>query len=403
MTRLMPAALAVLFLFSACDSTSDNADPDPPAAPDVLLVTTVPDQTGQSGSSFVQTISLDDGNVTDADAFEQTFFVYAHARGDEVITTQNIAGDEMTRYVRGADGELSEAGRLTLPAGAAASNVVWASDTRAYVSMLFSGQLLAFNPQTMTEIETIDLTALGIARNPANADDTNPEPGVMIVSGGKLYVGLQQFVAPFASANGIDIAVFDAATGAFERVISSPNSASPGRYGFNQTMFVDENGDLYVYGIASFGFIPGQRPGFLRIRSGATEFDDYFLDTSAISLPVPGGETGTMNGMVYGGDGFVYGTIEVLSGRSNPPNYLTDFNWQPVRFNLAQGTGEVLPIAAGNGFSTGVGLIDGRVLFGLSTPAASGIYAYDLATNQAEADPIVTISSQPQVILGFDN
>ncbi|MEM0962370.1 MAG: hypothetical protein AAGK21_07560 [Bacteroidota bacterium] len=403
MTRFLPAALAAVLVLSACDSGTDEPEPEP-AVPDVLLVTTVPDQTGQSGSSFVQTISLDQETVTNANAFEQTFFVYAHQRGDEVITTQNIAGDEMTRYVRGADGALTETGRLTLPAGGVGSNVVWASDTRAYVSLLFAGQIIAFNPQTMTEIETLDLTTLGIARNPANPDDTNPEPGVMLVSGGKLYVGLQQFVAPFASANGIDVAVFDAATGAFERVISSDNSAAPGRYGFNQTMFVDENGDLYVYGIASFGFVPGQRPGFLRVRSGETEFDPtYFLDTSAISLPVEGGATGTLNGMVYGGDGFVYGTIEVIAGRSNPPNFLTDFNWQPVRFNLAQRTGEVLPVPIGNGFSTGVGLIDGQVLFGLSTEAASGIYAYDIATGQAGSDPIVTVSGQLQAVLGFDN
>ncbi|MEM1055411.1 MAG: hypothetical protein AAGI52_07780 [Bacteroidota bacterium] len=403
MTRFLPAALAALLVLSACDSGTDEPEPEP-AVPDVLLVTTVPDQTGQSGSSFVQTISLDQGTVTNANAFEQTFFVYAHRRGDEVITTQNIAGDEMTRYVRGADGALTETGRLTLPAGGSGSNVVWASDTRAYVSLPFTGQIIAFNPQSMTPLDTLDLTTLGIARNPANPQDTNPEPAVMLVSSGKLYVGLQQFVAPFASADGIDIAVFDAATGTFERVISSGNSGGPGRYGFNQTMFVDENGDLYVYGIASFGFVPGQRPGFLRIRSGETEFDPtYFLDTSTISLPVEGGDTGTLNGMVYGGDGFVYGTIEVIAGRSNPPNFLTDFNWQPVRFNLAQQTGEVLPVPIGNGFSTGVGLIDNQILFGLSTEAATGIYAYDLATGQATADPIVTVSGQLQALIGFDD
>ena len=54
----------------------------------------------------------------------------------------------------------------------------------------------------------------------------------------------------------------------------------------------------------------------------------------------------------------------MLAGRTNPPNYLTDFNLQPVRFNLAQQTGEMLPLPAGNGFSTAVSLMDGRVLFG---------------------------------------
>ncbi|MEO1074638.1 MAG: hypothetical protein AAFX41_01590 [Bacteroidota bacterium] len=407
MTRFTPTALvailALALVFSACD-TADSVDPDPvPIVPDVLLVTTVPDQTGQSGSSFVQTISLDQGSVTHDDAYEQTFFVYAHKWGNEVIVTQNIAGDEMVRYVRGGDGTLTETGRMTLPAGGVGSNVVWASATRAYVSLLFAGQLIVFNPQTMEEIDVIDLNTLGIARNPTNDEDTNPEPGVMAITGGKLYVGLQQFVAPFASASGVDVAVFDAATGAYERVIRSDDSASPGRYGFNQTMFVDQNGDLYVYGIASFGFAPGQSPGFLRIKNGETEFDDYFLDTSTISMPVEGGAIGTLNGMVYGSDGYVYGTVEVLAGRSNPPNYLTDFNWQPVRFNLAQQTGEMLPLPAGNGFSTAVSLMDGRVLFGLSTETARGIYAYDIATETATTEPVVTLAGQPQVVLAFDD
>ncbi|MEM9667068.1 MAG: hypothetical protein AAF970_19230, partial [Bacteroidota bacterium] len=75
----------------------------------------------------------------------------------------------------------------------------------------------------------------------------------------------------------------------------------------------------------------------------------------------------------------------------------------PVRFNLAERTGEVLPVPIGNGFSTGVSLIDGQVLFGLSTEAATGVYAYDTATGEVTPDPLVTISGQPQVVLGFDD
>jgi hypothetical protein len=72
---------------------------------------------------------------------------------------------------------------------------------------------------------------------------------------------LQQLVTGFSSASGADVAVFDLATDSLERVIHDYRATGPGRFGYNQTMFLDEAGDLYVYCIASYGFEPGQSPG----------------------------------------------------------------------------------------------------------------------------------------------
>ena len=402
MLRLLPLVLLALTLLVGCDS--DANEPDPIPTPNLIIANGVPDQSGQDGSTFIQAISLQTPSVTNANAIEQTFFAYIHVRGREVIVTQNTQGDVATRYVVGEDGLLNETGQLTLPAGGFSANVIWASDTRAFVSLVFAGQIIEFNPQTMTQTAVIDLTALGIARNPANPDDTNPEPAVMLLRNGKLYVGLQQFFAPFANADGVDIAVFDANTLAFERVISTERSAGPGRYGYNQTMFVDEAGDIYVYCTASFGFVPGQKSGFLRIRNGATEFDPtYFLDVSALNVPVDGGQIGTVGGNVVYHNGFAYGAAEIPAGRSNPPDYVRDFNWQPVRFNLSAGTVEVLPLPPGNGLSIGVELLDGQILFGMGTPTATGLFRYDPATQQATSEPIVTTSGVPQAVLRLDN
>ena len=223
-----------------CDS--DSNEPEPVPTPNLIIANGVPDQSGQDGSTFIQAISSQTPSVTNANAIEQTFFAYTHVRGREVIVTPNTQSDVATRYIVGEDGLLNQTGQLTLPAGGFSANVVWASDTRAFVSLIFAGQIIEFNPQTMTETAVIDLTTLGIARNPANPDDTNPEPGVMLLRDGKLYVALQQFFAPFANADGVDIAVFDINTLAFEQVISTELSGGPGRYGYNQTMFVDEAG-----------------------------------------------------------------------------------------------------------------------------------------------------------------
>ena len=63
----------------------------------------------------------------------------------------------------------------------------------------------------------------------------------------------------------------------------------------------------------------------------------------------------------------------------------------------------MLPLPAGNGFSTAVSRMDGRVLFGLSTETARGSYAYDIATETATTEPVVTLAGQPQVVLAFDD
>jgi hypothetical protein len=85
----------------------------------LLLAVSIPDQSGQNGSSFFQTVSLDQPSVTNANAFEQTFFPYAFTHGNTVIVLQGVYGDRAVRYVRVPDGKLSEGGHLDLPAGGA--------------------------------------------------------------------------------------------------------------------------------------------------------------------------------------------------------------------------------------------------------------------------------------------
>jgi hypothetical protein len=385
-------------------SCSDSGPTGPGAAQgDLLLVTSIPDQTGVNGSSFIQTAGLDRDQIGNADAHEQTFYPYASIHGNTVIVTQHSYGDQAIRYQRGADGRLVETGRLSLPPGGFGAGVAFASATKAYVAMTFAGRILIINPQTMTQTGEIDLTTLGIARNPANPNDRNPEPAALIVHNGKLHVGLQQLVTAYSSADGTDIAIIDVATDQFEQVVHDPRSAGPGRYGDNATMFVDELGDLYVYCVASFGFVPGQKAGLLRIRSGETGFDpDYFINLTDASVDVPGGRIGLLNGFAYGGDGFVYGIAELPTLASNPPQYATDRNFQPVRVRLDTGAVEALPIPRSNGIARGLTIHEGRVLFGLATATGVGVYSYDPVTRQASAAPVLRTSGDPTIVMSFD-
>jgi hypothetical protein len=405
MSRLTISRAACRALLLAAAAACADDTPTGPSAQfrgELLVITSIPDQSGVNGSSFVQTADLATSELRNTDAFEQTFFPYVSVSGGSAIVTQGSAGDQAVRYVRGADGRLTLAGRLSLPPGGFGASAVLAGETKGYVAVTFAGKIVTFDPRTMTATGEINLTALGIARNPSNPGDRNPEPAVLAVRDGKLYVALQQLVTAFSSADGADVAVFDVATDRFERVIRDTRAAGAGRYGYNQTMFVDEQGDLYVYCVASFGAMPGQRSGILRIRRGATEFDPgYFVSVNGATVGVTGGRIETLNGIGYAGNGTVYAIAQVPALQSNPPNYATDRAFQPVRIDLRTGRIDALPLPLSNGISAGVTFVGGKVVFGLSTRTGIGLYTYDPTPNVGSDAPVVRTTGDPTAVLAF--
>jgi hypothetical protein len=395
----LPAAL-LGFTVGCSDSPSG---PDEAGPGSFLLITSVPNQSGSDGASFVQTVGLDQPQVSNAGAFEQTFRPYPYVNGNDVILLQGYYGDQAARYVRGNDGRLTESGRMSLPPGSVGAGVVYASATKAYLALTNAGKVLIFNPQTMTSTGEIDLTTLGIARNPANPSDRNPEPVALAIRDGKLFVTLAQLVNNFASADGADIAVFDLATDRFEKVMRDSRTAACGTFGYYQSFFVDEQGDLYVYCIASYGFVPGQKGGILRVRRGQTEFDPgYFLNVTDAAVGVPGGRVGFMALPAYAGNGQMYGIAEVPALASNPPSYARDRNFQAVHVDLYARQITALPLPPGNGVGTGVAMSEGRVIFGLSTATGVGLYSYDPATGQASNGPVVTTAGDPTHLIAFE-
>lgn len=391
---------AILITIVAC-SDDTPTDPNTGAGDGSLLVAvSVPDQSGQNGSSFFQTVSLDQPSVTNTNAFEQTFFPYAFIRGNTAIVLQGVYGDQAVRYIRGADGRLTEAGHLELPAGGFAAGLAFASDTKAYISLAYLGRIIIFNPETMTKTGEIDLTTLGIARNPANPSDLNPEPAVMRIRDGKLYVTLAQVVTGYsASADGMDIAVIDVATDRYEQVIHDSRISSPGRYGFSDTLALDEQGDLYVYGHASFGNNPAQTSGILRIRSGTTTFDPNFMvNISAANFP--DGKIGLLN-VVFYHDGYLYATAGIPSLESNPPNYAADLAYVPLRIRLSTGTIEPLPLPRSTAYGNGITAVGEKIVYGLAAATGVGLFIYDLTTGTASPTPVVQTQGAPTIVLAF--
>lgn len=400
--KMKSAFLITIIALAAisCNTTNNGDENTETFRGDFVAVTSfITDANATQGSSFLQTADLDKP-IDNNNAYEIALSSYAHVNGTEIITTENIAGDLATRYVRDSDGHLTRDRQLTLPPNSFGSNVVWARPDKAYLSLFNLGKIWIFNPQTMEQTGEIDLTELDITRNSANSEDRNPDPAVMAIREGKLYVGLHQITSNFLSENGVDIAVIDIETDQFERVISDDRSASPGRYGFNSNMFVDEEGDLYIYNTASFGFVPNQRAGFLRIPKDSDAFDPgYFLDTTEFEPDVPGNRIATLLGLTYAGNGIVYAMAEVPALQSSPPNYSSDRYAQPVRIDLYEGTLEVLPLPRGTGGSIGIVIWEGAVYFGINAATGSGIYRYDPATGEGLETPVTPVSGALWVFL----
>lgn len=389
--RTMPlCVLALATIGAGCDDPAGSNNDI--TARDLVIVTNVISAT--SGAGFVSTISgLASANADNQRAHEIAPYPYVFVRNGVVMVTENGTTDLIKKFVPGADGHLVPAGQLALGAGAQPGAVFWASDTKAYVALVGLGRIAVINPQTMTLTRTIDISGPRFA-----IGDNNPDPGQLLLHGGKLYVALQQIMSGPVAHDTADVLVIDAAADTAERVIRDLRSAHAGGEANTQKMFVDENGDIYVVCIVSYGFGGSKPNGILRIRSGASTFDPtYFLDLKAMSTAA-GEYTDFINMAAYAGNGILYATANVPARMSNPPDFVNDYSFKALRIDLYNRTVSNIPLPLSNGYSAAVGLYQGKVLFGMSTRGGVGIFSYDPATGAVSNAPVVTTQGFPSAV-----
>jgi hypothetical protein len=331
------------------------------------------------------------GGYDNREAFEVASYSYVFARGRDLIVAQNLNSDEVLRFEHGADGGLSRGGSFSAPAQSVPMDVVFAGPDKAYVSLLFGGQVLAFDPRTMERRGEIDLTGPELAVAEPGSGDLNPEPGALGIRGGELYVGLAQKKNTILSHSGMYMGVVDIASDTLRTSFSDQRANLAQSGGEIDRVYLDERGDLYVYGGGSYGFDPEQSHGFLRIRGGQAEFDrSYLFNLNELSFDVPGGRIDYLNHLTYAGNGLVYAAGNVPSLVSNPPDYVNDFSFRLVELNLYEQTARVLPLPPSNGYSGAVAIEGDRLLAALAAREGVGIYTYDLVTNLASSAPVVT-------------
>jgi hypothetical protein len=331
------------------------------------------------------------GAYANGDAFEVASYSYAEVFGKSVLVSQNYQSDAILRFEIGADGKLTRAGMLQAPAQSVPSGMLFVSDEKAYVSLPGAGKVLVFNPTTMTLIKEIDFLGPTYAISEPGKDDQNPNPGALGMRDGTLFVALAQQATMYTNHKTMDVAIVDMATNTVEKVISDKRGlAQTG--GELDRIYLDDNGDLYVYGAASYGFDPTQAHGFLRIKAGETEFDQsYLFNLTEAQVAVPGGKVDYLNHMIYGGNGVAYCTGDVPALASSPPDYSRDFTMQPLAIDMRARTVTVLPLPTSNGYSGAVARYDeGHLIFALAAREGVGLYVFDLATRAPVMAPSVT-------------
>jgi hypothetical protein len=227
----------------------------------------------------------------------------------------------------------------------------------------------------------------------------------MELHNGKLYVACSQTTDGFTSAHPVQVLIIDVNNG--NNIVSATDSRSTWAGSINEqkSIFFDENGDMYIFCVASYGFGgPSQKCGFLRIKSGQTSFDPtYFFNVADYTIEgIAGGKVDYLQRMRYVGNGIVYSTGNIYALASNPPDYLKDRTYGSFKVDIINQTITKLDLPYSNGYAASVLPYEGKILWGLATATGVGIYAYDPSTNAGSTAPIVTTQGDPSIIEVFE-
>ncbi len=356
--------------------------------------------TAATPTAYVGTFKdLTIGNYTNAKAQQFTSYPFLSTYGDDVFVTQNRSGDQVVKYTRQSDGTLKETGRLTMPAASQPIHVVVESKDRAYCSLYNAGKIEVFNPTTLVKIETIDLTAFA-------KGDASPDPGVMTFREGKLYIGCSQTTDTYTSDKPAELLIIDTKNGNKVTSLTDARTTYCGNLDTPKSIFFDEKGDLYVYCIGSWGFYPGQKAGWLRIKKGESAFDkSYFFNTTDYQIEgIEGKKIDYLQHPMYYGNGIVYSAGNIPALASNPPDYVKGRTFGAFKVDIYNQTITKLNIPNSNGYAASVLCLpkDNKVLFGMSASQAVGLFEYNTATNTAGTTPLITTQGDPGVIEVFE-
>lgn len=310
--NLMLALAGTTLVFSACEKDPDPKVPTTDA--NIALATILPNPDGMTGAAYLQLIRDEfPQNTNNNNGIPIPYGgSYPIIEGNDIFVFPGYMGDsknELVKYTR-TNGQLSRTGTMKLPPNSSATNIVFASTGKAYLSMAGLGKIAIFDPTTMTQQGEIDLTSLGVS-------DSNPDPSAMLLRDGLLFVGLSQMVGgwiPPQDRPYSDIAIIDTQTDKLLKMITDKTSgiSMPTRPIDRYSIFMDEKKDIYISCMGGFGMVKGHNAGVLRIKAGETEFDPTYQWTIT-GTAISGKEktAGFISAIRYVGNGKAYAYINM--------------------------------------------------------------------------------------------
>lgn len=404
------SAIVVMAMFTACGNNGDDPTPGPtPGNKDfhgVVFATGITNPEGSSGNVYLQALpSLLPGTYDNSNSIPCGFgSIPIVTESGNVYTFPDYMGNtkaEINRYRIMNDGTWKKEGALSIPAGAAACNIVEASSEKAYVSLQGIGVVMVFNPTTMTKIADIDLNNL-------KQTDTRVAPAAMIIRDGKLFVGLNQMNAQYMpTRNNIELAMIDVKSDKVEKHIVNESlgmcfATRPIDAG---SIFMDENKDIYFNCVGSFGFVPGLNSGIARIKNGSTEIDSDFLirldKTEVAGLSTHHADY--ISRMCYDRNGLLYAYVSSNSldanAMTNPYIAMTNV---PVVIDLKQKTMTLInDMEISNPQGIAVAKHKNMIVFGSANKKATGFYTYNPDTKKV-AGPILQVKGNPCFFHSFE-
>lgn len=405
---ILPAIAMMAFVSSCSHNDEPTPNPDEPtgkAFKGIIFATGITNPEGNSGSVYMQSLpDMVPGNYDNSNAIPVGFgTVPIVAKSGNIYVLPDYMGNtkaEIACYRLYADGKWQKKGTMQIPPKAAACCVVELNSEKAYISLQGLGTVIVFNPTTMTRIAEIDLNGLKQA-------DTNVSPASMVIRDGKLFVGLNQMNAQYMpTRNNIELVMIDTKTDKVEKHIVNTSLGmsfatrpiDPG------SIFIDENNDIYINCIGSFGFIPQFHGGIARIKNGTTEIDpDYCIrldKTEVKGLPTKFADF--FSTFYYAGNGKVYTYVNSFAldskGIENP--YIS-FTNMPVVVDLKQKTMETIKgMDISNPQGIAISKHKNLIVFGSSNKKANGFYTYDPTTKKV-AGPIMQVKGNPSFFHSF--
>lgn len=404
------SAIVVMAMFTACGNNGDDPTPGPtPGNKDfhgVVFATGITNPEGSSGNVYLQALpSLLPGTYDNSNSIPCGFgSIPIVTESGNIYTFPDYMGNtkaKINRYRIMNDGTWKKEGALSIPAGAAACNIVEASSEKAYVSLQGIGVVMVFNPTTMTKIADIDLNNL-------KQTDTRVAPAAMIIRDGKLFVGLNQMNAQYMpTRNNIELAMIDVKSDKVEKHIVNESlgmcfATRPIDAG---SIFMDENKDIYFNCVGSFGFVPGLNSGIARIKNGSTEIDSDFLirldKTEVAGLSTHHADY--ISRMCYDRNGLLYAYVSSNSldanAMTNPYIAMTNV---PVVIDLKQKSMTLInDMEISNPQGIAVAKHKNMIVFGSANKKVTGFYTYNPDTKKV-AGPILQVKGNPCFFHSFE-